>query len=85
MHFKDELAALLNKHSKENESDTPDCVLAAYISYCLGAFSNAVIMRDRWYGFKTLTMDNRTSEHLETGVNLDPPDAQMAGPKATVH
>lgn len=57
MSFKDELAGLINKYSKENESDTPDFILAMYISDCLDTFSNVVIRRDKWYGFKTLSKE----------------------------
>lgn len=45
-----ELAALLNKHSAENGSDTPDFVLAQFLLNCLHAFDVAVADRTRWYG-----------------------------------
>lgn len=50
--FRDELSALINKHSKENGSNTPDYVLATYLSICLEAFDNAVKIREEWYGRK---------------------------------
>lgn len=56
--FHDELTSVINRYSKENESDTPDYILALYLMACLDAFSFSVILRDRWYGFKTLTRDH---------------------------
>jgi len=57
--FHEELTALLNKHSKETESDTPDFIMALYIAKCLEAFSATVLERDRWYGHKTLTRNHQ--------------------------
>jgi len=48
--FESELQALINKYSKENESDTPDYVLAHFISYSLKAFNQAVNIREEYYG-----------------------------------
>lgn len=47
--FRKELEALLNKHSRENASDTPDFILATYLGGCLDAYDNAVRERERWY------------------------------------
>jgi len=46
----DELQSLLNRHSKENGSNTPDHVLAEYLVSCLAAFDHAMRMRALWYG-----------------------------------
>ena len=48
--FKKELEELINKHSMENGSDTPDLILATYLLSCLKAFDDATKNRDRWYG-----------------------------------
>ena len=48
--FERELRDLLNKHSQENESDTPDYVLARYLTDCLEVFHQAVRNREKWYG-----------------------------------
>lgn len=48
--FERELQTVINKHSKENDSDTPDFILAEYMNQCLAAFSIAVARRERWYG-----------------------------------
>lgn len=50
--FRDELETLLNKHSMENGSDTPDFILAEYLSDCLGTWDKAVQQRERWYDRK---------------------------------
>lgn len=43
--FREELQRLLNRHSMENGSDTPDFVLADYLTDCLEAFDRAVRRR----------------------------------------
>lgn len=43
--FMSELMALLNRHSKENGSDTADFVLAQYLVHCLEAFDYATRYR----------------------------------------
>lgn len=48
--FKNELQSLVNKHSLENQSDTPDFILADFIEGCLFAFNNAITDRSTWYG-----------------------------------
>ena len=48
--FEKELEALINKHSLENESNTPDYILAQYLINCLAAFTQATQQRENWYG-----------------------------------
>lgn len=48
--LRDELRGLLNAHSCENASNTPDSVLATHLLDCLDAFDRAVKARDDWYG-----------------------------------
>jgi hypothetical protein len=48
--FQTELQSLLNRHSLENGSDTPDFLLAQYLVGCLQAWNAAVCARERWYG-----------------------------------
>ena len=50
MDFEKDLTDLINRHSKENESNTPDFILAGYIENCLDAFTEAIVQRDTWYG-----------------------------------
>jgi hypothetical protein len=50
--FKQELAEVINRHSMEGNSDTPDFVLADFLGDCLAGFEYAVRQRNRWYGRK---------------------------------
>jgi len=45
-----ELTTLLNRHSVENASNTPDFILAQFMLSCLLAFDTAVQQRETWYG-----------------------------------
>ena len=45
----EELMKILNMFSVENESNTPDFILASYILACLRAFNDAVNERTNWY------------------------------------
>lgn len=47
--FHQELTILLNKHSMENLSNTPDWILSEYLMGCLRTFDLAVGLRTRWY------------------------------------
>jgi len=44
------LRDLLNTHSVERYSGTPDFVLAEYLLSCLDAFHEATRQRERWHG-----------------------------------
>ena len=48
--FTVELEQLLNRHSQENGSDTPDFVLSRFLVDCLHGLDTAVRRRERWYG-----------------------------------
>lgn len=50
MSFRKELEVVINRHSMENGSDTPDFILAEYLGDCLSAYDRAVTRRERWYG-----------------------------------
>ena len=45
-----ELQRLLNQHSAENASNTPDFILAQYLLSCLKAWNAGVQKRENWYG-----------------------------------
>lgn len=49
--FQDALSNLINSYSKENDSDTPDFILAKYMEQSLMALCDAVTGRDKYYGF----------------------------------
>lgn len=51
--FRDELEALINRNSKENGSNTPDFMLAEFLTDCLIAFDKTTNLREKWYGRPT--------------------------------
>jgi hypothetical protein len=65
--FEKELARILNKACQENESNTPDFILAQYMMDSLHAFNTATQARDAWYnmepqpGLTTRTVNEKPS------------------------
>lgn len=55
--FRDELTTLINKHSRENRSNTPDYLLAEFLVDALNAFDKVVTMREVWYGRDSVTLE----------------------------
>ncbi len=49
MTFERELSALINKHSMENKSDTPDFILTDYLMGCLDNYELATKRRQDWH------------------------------------
>ncbi len=45
-----QLQDLINCNSVENDSDTPDFILASYLEGCLKIFAETVRAREAWYG-----------------------------------
>ena len=60
--FKKELQNLINRHSMENNSDTPDFILSDYLMDALESYDRAIRRRDLWYGHTTLTKKGVPSE-----------------------
>lgn len=58
--FKHELQNLINEHSMENGSDTPDFILASFLYSCLESFNHAVRQREQFY--------NKAKETLYTDL-----------------
>lgn len=52
-----DLTDVLNKHSAENGSDTPDYVLAKYLIRCLAAYNSAVKERGTHAMFANSSID----------------------------
>jgi len=50
MTFKEELEILINKHSMENDSNTPDFILADYLMECLQNFNKTSRTRENGMG-----------------------------------
>ena len=67
--FRGELEQLINRHSRENRSNTPDFLLAEFITNCLIAYENATMQRDRWYGIAP-----------RPGVSPNPAQHRSCGP-----
>jgi hypothetical protein len=65
--FVDAVRSLINKQSREGNSNTPDYILAQYIDGCLLAFEMAVQQRETWHG-----RDPRPS-HTIYGIPIDGP------------
>lgn len=59
--FEKELANLINRHSLENGSNTPDYILAQYLAACLKVFDTIVKAREDYYGRipETFTVDEK--------------------------
>lgn len=51
--FEKELEKLINKYNMENESNTPDFILAEYLKSCLDSFAITTRARDKWHGNKS--------------------------------
>jgi len=65
MTLKQEIENILNRHSAENGSNTPDYILAQYLMQCLESFDSAVMAREAWYGratSKSFTSPDNKSE-----------------------
>ena len=48
--LRSEIESAINRTSAENGSDTPDWILAGYLTSCLDAFDAATCAREKWYG-----------------------------------
>ena len=46
----------------ENQSNTPDFILAAFLTRCLRAFDLATFRRDKWYGVQLIPGDEKFLE-----------------------
>ena len=46
--FQNELETLINSHSMENGSNTPDFILAKYLMGCLAVYETAVNAKTKW-------------------------------------
>ena len=58
-----ELEELINKHSIENGSNTPDFMLADYLKGCLDTFNQIICARDKWYSVHLEPCNSHFVEH----------------------
>ena len=56
--FEKELESLINSHSIENESNTPDFILAKYLVNCLKNYKEIHDSNEKWYGKKLLITED---------------------------
>lgn len=73
--FEQELEHLINKHCMENGSDTPDFILAQFLSGVLHVWNAAVMRREDWYtDAETLDVEEQAvQDALNAGAGLPPP------------
>lgn len=50
MTLEQEIREAINKHTRENVSNTPDFILAEFMMRCLEAFESTTREREKWYG-----------------------------------
>jgi len=67
--FDKDLQNLINRYCKENESNTPDFILAEYVRSCLNAFNTAINIREMWYG--RIDCDGLTLQCPKTNENYE--------------
>lgn len=60
-----DLAAVINKHSLENASNTPDFILAQFLNAVLGAWNKATAVRDDWYDAKVKQPADEEAKAME--------------------
>ena len=58
---------LINRNSRENDSNTPDFILAEFMMKCLDAFELASNRRECWFGV-TLDILNNWEESIMTAM-----------------
>ena len=71
-YFRTDLEQLINRESAENGSNTPDFILACYLTDCLNAFDRAVNEREAWHGRKRSTI-----APLDSSLPIPPPTAEQ--------
>jgi len=81
--FRKDIEEVINTHSKESISDTPDFILAKYLIDCLNAFDQAVLRRKAWFSTPEATKESiipesttvadlgQTSKELKTHLNSE--------------
>ena len=61
--FRVELGALINRHSLENRSDTPDWILAEHLVECLRTFEATSNARRTWHDSTPATVPQVEESH----------------------
>lgn len=63
--FVEELVTLINYHSQENGSDTPDFILAEYLAGCLRVWNEAIHRRETWYSRPIQAYIDALPDHMK--------------------
>lgn len=50
MSLRENIEHAINCNSAKNGSNTPDFILAEFLTDCLAAYDKALVERERWYG-----------------------------------
>jgi hypothetical protein len=74
--FAQRLESLINAHSQENGSDTPDFILAQYLLGCLAVWNDTVKRREKWYGREADSL--RLNPQYAIGASPATPNAPQA-------
>jgi hypothetical protein len=72
--FRKEIEMAINRYSMENGSDTPDFILAEFLTDCLVVFDKATRAREQWYGRGREPVTPATVEELNAILNAPAPD-----------
>lgn len=73
--LREEICSAINRSSAENGSDTPDFILAQFLTDCLTAFDTAVNSRDLWYGRGQFPTATKVSSEPGNETAPQPPEA----------
>jgi hypothetical protein len=73
MSLKEDLQNVINRNSAENGSNTPDFILAEYLTACLAAFDATSQAREKWYG-KALSISGGAPWVIKPGDDLSVPE-----------
>ena len=66
MTFTEELTQVINRHSQENASNTPDFILAQFLTTTLVAWNTATQQRETWYG--DIIMESPMAREAAQGI-----------------
>jgi len=68
--FVRELASLIDRYNLENESNTPDFILASYLNHCLKVFAETTKNREHWFGVELEPGVERSNSKKEIAVEI---------------
>ena len=60
--LQERIQTAINCVSAENGSDTPDFILAEYLTDCLMAWNKAIVAREKWYGREDIVAKHQPCE-----------------------